>query len=148
MISSNRKVSISAWAKRQDPEPFERLAWVFHANIIERWGWYFRYRAALMQVKYPKAHVQFTITVHEEDTRSKLEHALSEEVKRRTQITRIKNRFSAAVEKWRKNDPLGLSPIEELPNYDMFMDRLLHMEDDYRCLLEEIEFLKQVQFNK
>jgi hypothetical protein len=142
MLSSNRKVTISAWAKRQDPEPIERLTWVFHAHIYARWEWYFRYRAALMQVKYPKAHVSFSVTSYEEDTRSELQHALYEEVKRRRQITRIKNRFSAAVQLWRMNDPLGLTPIEEHPNYDMFTDRLMHMEDDYRCLLERIESLK------
>jgi hypothetical protein len=143
MLSSNRKIIISAWAKRQDPEPIESLSWIFHASIVLRWDWYFKYRAALMQVKYPKAHITFSINMYEEDSRSKLQQALAEEIKRRTQITRIKNRFSAAVKQWRQNDPLGLTPIEEHPNYDMFQDRLLHMEDDYQSLLERIEHLKR-----
>ncbi|MDP2188545.1 MAG: hypothetical protein Q8J69_07670 [Sphingobacteriaceae bacterium] len=73
-----------------------------------KYDWYFKYRAALLQVKYPRAEVQCFWGNQPAEGKT-LQHILKTKIQaKRAQITKITNKMEAAKQKWNQ-----LFPIED-----------------------------------
>lgn len=72
--------------------------WVLPWHVRTKWNWYFKYRAALAQVQYPKNLVSFTWGNQEPDTRTKIDYIKKDITTKRRMITKLSN----ALEKHEK----------------------------------------------
>lgn len=113
------------WWKKWDDLPPE---------LSVRWKWYFVYRAALMQVKYPKYRVE-----HRWGT----EPAIPKEISWKTgmknrikgikgNLTEKKNKLKRAREEWDE-----LFPIEQDPNYPKVINKIKKLERDLQEAIDE-----------
>ncbi len=95
-----------------------------------RWDWYFKYRAALLQVKYPKHEVEF-LWGNEDAVGKTAEHILRDKIaaKKRT-ITKHKNIKKELEKNWK-----SLFPIEEEHHYKLLLCKISRLEEE----LKEIE---------
>jgi hypothetical protein len=96
-------------------------------NLRMKYDWYFKYRAALLQVKYPRYHVEFTwgkeAPIHPEDIRRiNLRKEISLKAKI-TKATNVLNRCLADYRTWKENYS-ELFPMETHPTYKMFIETI------------------------
>lgn len=99
-----------------------------------KWGWYFRYRAALLQVKYPKYRVD-TSWGHEQATGRALTHSLANKLRsKKGKVTEYKNKIARFKGQW-----FELFPIEDYPPYQKALVK-------YEKLVEELKEL-ETQFD-
>lgn len=89
-------------------------------NLFMKWRWYFRYRAALIQVQYPRQAVEiieFQWQLSEEET-AKIS-IKNKYVKAKADLTKFQNRLQAAKDKWNL-----LFPIEDDITYKKALERI------------------------
>jgi hypothetical protein len=108
-----------------------------------KYKWYFTYRAALLQVKYPKHSVDLSIVKYIPDTRSDLE-----KIRKRWQnmvvfskgkVTNVENKIALARKNWMK-----LFPIEDDLHYIKALKVLEQKKatlQDYIAKVDEIDEL-------
>lgn len=87
--------------------------------VRTKWDWYFKYRAALEQVRNPRAKVTATWGHAEPDTRTALRILADRISSQQGKVTKIKNLLFKARAEW--ND---LMPIEDHPNYKRAIEKL------------------------
>jgi len=108
---------------------WDKLPW----DVRCKWSWYFKYRAALLQVKYPKAEVDHSWG-NESATGNLLANIKSNQIRaKKGKITEIKNKLELARENWSE-----LFPIEDYEPYQKAMAKLFRLNTE----LKEMEELK------
>lgn len=122
-------------------ERAETLYWeMLPFQVRTKWDWYFKYRAALLQVKYPR----FEVDQHW----GSVEKVDAEEIRRKNDITRLKGKITKLSNKaeeiekeaaaMRKNWN-QLFPIEEDPEFNRLHIQLAAIDMKGKELLKELE---------
>ena len=104
----------------------EFLSWA-HMTFKQRtkWNWYFIYRAALLQVKYPKYFVEFR-SGHEPAQGKTLQIILADKIKgKQSTITKFKNKIKLAETHWSY-----MFPIEDDPDYKRACAKVERLEQE------------------
>lgn len=100
-------------------------------NIRNKYDWYFRYRAALFQVKHPKSLVEIASGIHEKDERTKtLEQYKFKIQGKRAAITKVKNAIEQTEQVWDQ-----LFPLEEYEPYQKALAKLERLEAELKELI-------------
>jgi hypothetical protein len=97
-----------------------------------RFLWYFRYRQALLQVKYPKANITAHWGVEDifsQEEKDKI-HLKYQIIAKKRKITEWKNKIQAYKDNW-----VSLFPIEEDPQYTAAMNKLHQKEEELHALI-------------
>jgi hypothetical protein len=98
-----------------------------------KYDWYFKYRAALFQVKYPRYDVN-CFWGHEPAEGKTLKQILQSKISaKKRKITEYKNKLEAGKKEWN-----SLFSIEDDPDYKRVVDKINKLE------LELQEFVKTV----
>lgn len=127
------KVIITAKHRHSDNEADEiaRLIWKnMTFNQITKWRWYFEYRACLLQVQNPRAHVRLVRSKEHPDTRTALNIAQNRLTACRSTLTKHLNKVDKAREQWRISDPMGLTSIEDTPNWDKVIAKTVRLKNE------------------
>lgn len=90
---------------------------VYYRNMMEpefalRWNWYFKYRAALLQVQNPKMYVELTTGGDWIDDDQGRINYRNKVIAKKAKITTYKNRLKEIESTWNE-----LFPIKEDPKY-------------------------------
>lgn len=94
-----------------------------------KYDWYFKYRAALLQVKYPKFEVQ-TYWGNEPATGKTLEEIRQAKIRaKKSKITEYKNKLKKAELNWS-----SLFPIEDDIDYKKAVEKINRLEFELRSL--------------
>lgn len=94
-----------------------------------KYDWYFKYRAALLQVKYPKFEVQ-TYWGKEMATGKTLEEIRQAKIRaKKSKITEYKNKLKKAELNWS-----SLFPIEDDIDYKKAVEKINRLECELRSL--------------
>lgn len=126
---------ITAYPRLGNCEPYESIEWLNMTNeFVIRWGWYFKYRAALMQVKYPKGYIDFQAWTSEPDTRS-LKRIEADRKKRRiTTCKRMVTKLSNWINEYTEEEMQKLIPDFENENYLLVMKKLARYQEELKKL--------------
>ena len=118
---------------RKNCETVESLSWQsLSFDLRMKYDWYFKYRAALLQVKYPRLKVEFTFgseAPKEEDLKRILEKKIRS---KKAKITKYENKLKRAEETWN-----SLFPIEEDEIYLRAKTKIVILECELRNMIEE-----------
>lgn len=99
-----------------------------------KYNWYFKYRAALLQVAYPKAHVQF-LEWKEVPSHQTAEHIWENKLRaKRAKVTKWKNALDLQVKHWR-----DLFPIEDYEPYQKALEKYNKAVFELRALEQEAQ---------
>jgi len=111
-------------------EIIEFLSWSgLKWELRLKYDWYFKYRAALLQVKYPKFEVQ-TYWGNEPATGKTLEAILQDKIRaKKSKITQFKNKLELAKATWS-----SLFPIEDDIDYQRAVEKIKRLEFELRSL--------------
>lgn len=104
------------------------------SELQKKWAWYFRYRCALLQIKYPRA------TIMHESYRSDFQHPDCISYMLKCKISARKRKISMAetqLNNLRKNELFGIETDPRYPatiaKIDEWKDALAKMEDEYQA---------------
>lgn len=105
-------------------EIVEFLSWSgLKWDLRLKYDWYFKYRSALLQVKYPKFEVQ-TFWGNEPATGKTLEEIRTAKIRaKKSKITGYKNKLEKAKQNWS-----SLFPIEDDINYQRAIEKIKRLE--------------------
>jgi len=92
-------------------------------NIRIKYDWYFNYRAALLQVKYPKYKILTSMGNEPASFKTLLEIKNSKIIRKKAKITELKNKLKKAIDKWD-----CLFPIEEDIFYQQAVKKIAKLE--------------------
>ena len=94
-----------------------------------KYDWYFKYRAALLQVKYPKFEVQ-TYWGNEPATGKTLEEIRNAKIRaKKSKITEYKNKLEKTKTTWS-----SLFPIEDDIDYQRAVEKINRLEFELRSI--------------
>lgn len=106
----HRRISVR---ERLGKDEIEYLYWGdMSFEIVYKWEWYFKYRAALLQVKYPKYRVELDRYSTVAEGRSLARINYDKAKKRLTTAKRMVTKCANAISKYRKEQEKTL-----IPNY-------------------------------
>lgn len=92
-----------------------------------KYEWYFRYRAALLQVKYPKYEVQ-TFWGNEPAVGKSLDDVKQNKIKaKKAKITKFKNKLERYKEEWN-----SMFPVEQDLHYQNAVNKINKLEFELR----------------
>lgn len=98
-------------------------------NLRLKYDWYFKYRAALFQVKYPKFEIQ-TFWGNEPATGKTLEEIAQSKIRgRKAVLTKNKNLLIKAKKNWN-----SLFPIEDDPDFKRAVNKIKKLELELESL--------------
>lgn len=105
-------VVIKVKTKRGNGDLVEYLKWGgLRFDLRNKYDWYFKYRAALLQVKYPKYYVEF-IFGDDPPTPDHVKHTLANKIKaKKGKITEIDRKLELARANWQELFPITQHPI-------------------------------------
>ncbi|MFN8700302.1 MAG: hypothetical protein ACK52I_34860 [Pseudomonadota bacterium] len=127
---------IGALRNRVEQLTWRDLRW----ELRLKYDWYFKYRAALLQVKYPRYHVECVWGNSPGEGKTK-EHLLKERVSsRKAQVTKVQNLLTRAEQEW-----TSLFPIEEDELYKKAVLKLRKLEFELRDAENELSEYQQKQ---
>lgn len=127
----------------RDDDELARLAWGnMTLKQMLKWRWYFEYRACLIQVRYPRAWVRLSFVKEKPDTRTALNIAQNRLTACRSTLTKHLNRIDKAREQWRQDDPMGLTKIEDTPNWKKVVAKTVRLKHE---LLEAELTVKRIK---
>ena len=111
-------------------ESVEFLSWSgLKWELRLKYDWYFKYRAALLQVKYPKFEVQ-TYWGNEPATGKTLEEIRQSKIRaKKSKITEYKNKLKKAELNWS-----SLFPFEDDVDYKRAVEKINRLEFELRSL--------------
>jgi hypothetical protein len=102
-------------------------------NVRIKWDWYFKYRAALLQVKYPRFHVEQSWG-HIAATGKTQQQILQDKIRsKKAKITEFTNKIEKAKKHWR-----SLFPIEDDQDYIKATEKLNRIKDELECLNQQL----------
>lgn len=114
--------------KNDKRETIQFLSWSgLRFDLRMKYDWYFKYRAALLQVKYPK--FQIDVFWGNEPAHGKtLEQIRTSKIRaKKAKITEIKNKLQKAKDSWS-----SLFPIEDDYHYQKAVSKLKRVEFEYK----------------
>lgn len=112
---------------------WEGLPW----DVRCKWDWYFKYRAALMKVKYPRYEVT-TSWGNEPANGKTLKQLLKQKVSsKKGQLTKFKSLLYQARMNWTE-----LFPIDNEPDYQKAKAKVERIEKEYEQLIDELNKLE------
>ena len=115
----------------QKRELVEFLSWSglkWHLRI--KYDWYFKYRSALLQVKYPKFTVD-TCWGNEPAQGKTLEQIRQNKIRaKKSKITEYKNKLQKVKDNWS-----CLFPIQEDINYNKALTKIIALESELALLI-------------
>jgi len=116
-------------------EIIEVLSWSgLSWELRIKYDWYFKYRAALLQVKYPKFYVE-SIWGNELPNQKTFEQIRNNKIKsKKAKITEYKNKLKLAELNWN-----SLFPIEEDLYYQKAIEKIEKLEKELHSYLQEIQ---------
>lgn len=90
-------------------------------ELFMRWKWFFRYRAALIQVQHPKQFVEleFIKVKFTPDLQVLLKRAKDKFIGAKATLTKYQNKKQEMEDSWNE-----LFPIEQHPKYMFVMDKI------------------------
>lgn len=108
----------------------ETLVWQgLRFELRTKYDWFFKYRAALLQVKYPRAEVQCTWGNSPAEGKT-LEYIQKTKIAaKRAQITKITNKMNQAKQEWNQ-----LFPIEDEEGWKKAKLKLAKLEFELSVL--------------
>lgn len=114
----------------QKREVVEFLSWSgLKWELRLKYDWYFKYRAALLQVKYPKFEVQ-TFWGNEPAKGKTLEDIRKNKIRaKKSKITEYKNKLKKAEASWS-----SLFPIEDDIDYQKAVKKIERLESELQCI--------------
>ena len=132
---------VNHWVKitvktRLGGDVVESLSWSnlrWHTRC--RFGWYFNYRAALLQIKYPKYEVNMTWG-NDAKPKTQLEKLQDKITGKKATITKFKNLLKKAEDSW-----TDLFPITTNPDYLKAVEKIQRLEGELEYLIYEKEKL-------
>jgi hypothetical protein len=132
-INLDRVFWFSIKVINRNRECVEFLSWQgLRFELRMKYDWYFKYRAALLQVKYPRFEVQ-TFSGNEPATGITFEQIQENKIRAlRAQITKIDNRIHQGRKAWN-----SLFPFEEDIAYQMAMAKRWTLEQRITELLNK-----------
>ncbi|MPT35602.1 MAG: hypothetical protein E2604_11075, partial [Flavobacterium sp.] len=83
---------------------WDNLPW----QVRCKYGWYFKYRAALLQVKYPKYHIEQSWGVKPPDTKTTLKYLKDKIASKKRMVTKIKNALDEYTDKLESTELFGI----------------------------------------
>lgn len=126
-------VVIKVKTKFGSGELFEFLKWDgLRFELRMKYDWYFKYRAALCQVKYPKYDVELRWG-NEPATPKRMNYVIKNKItaKKRV-ITEIENKLRKAESSW-----VEIFPIDEHPHYIKAKGKLARLKMELKAMEEE-----------
>lgn len=110
----------------QDRRTIERLSWSgLRWEVRKKYNWYFKYRSALLQVKYPKMKVEY-IWGNEPATGITLEQIRQNKIRsKKSKITEYYNKLTKAKLEWN-----NLFPIEDDIDYKKAVAKIKRLENE------------------
>jgi hypothetical protein len=111
-------------------ESIEFLSWSgLKWDLRLKYDWYFKYRAALLQVKYPKFEVQ-VFWGNEPATGKTLQEIIQGKIRsKKSKITEFKNKLRKFEDSWS-----SLFPIEDDVDYKRALDKIELLELELKQL--------------
>ena len=99
-------------------------------ELFNRWKWFFRYRAALIQVQHPKQFVEleFIKVKFTPDLQVLLKRAKDKFIGAKATLTKYQNKKKEMEDNWNE-----LFPIEQPPKFMFVMDKI----DEYEIKRKE-----------
>jgi hypothetical protein len=106
----------------------------YSIELFQRWKWYFKYRAALLQIKYPRYIVNQNWGAEKSTglTKSQLEEKLNKN--ELTTAKRMVTKITNAIEKFEVEERKKLIPNWENPKYLRTKEKLI----EYKNKLEKL----------
>lgn len=110
----------------------EQYQWYYmSSDIVKRWHWYFKYRAALLQVKYPKFIVELSSTTSDIKSKTQQINLIERKIKaKKSKVTEFRNKAESIRASHKE-----LFPVEDHPAYIKFIE----IERIKRAELQELE---------
>lgn len=137
-------VRITVIVKQHDytTEPVANFFWDrMSAESRKRWDWYFKYRAALLQVMYPRYHVEFVWGTYSKPTDEMIIAVRNQWISAKRKVTEYENKLQKAKDNWNE-----IFPIEEDVRYKntvKYIDEKKSKVFLLRCELDDLEKKKQ-----
>jgi hypothetical protein len=100
---------------------WEGLSW----EVRCKWAWYFRYRAALLQIKHPRHEVEMRWGNDPKPNEAELQHANKVRAKK-GKITEMENKLRRVRAGWTE-----MFPIEDHPKYQEFATKLERLKREF-----------------
>lgn len=103
-----------------------------------KWDWYFKYRAALEQIKYPRAKVEFCWGNKPAEGKSLLQIKMDRFASRKREITKISNAITKHEQHmsrlliWEKDNDV---------QYQKALSKLERVKNEYHQLEEELKLM-------
>lgn len=107
---------------------WDRLPW----ETRIKFEWYFKYRAALLQVKYPKYYIDCSWGNEPAVGKSLEDIKKNKIVSKKRTITKFKNKLKKAEDNW-----TDIFPISEYPLYIKSVAKIKRLESELIELLNE-----------
>jgi len=125
-------------------EIVECLEWNFLSDkIIKKWDWYFKYRAALLQIKYPKYDIEIKRETVDVKTKEQKQHLLQGKISsKKRKVTEFSNKM-----KNMKIKHTGLFPVEDDPEYISYQQTLEKKQNELNKLNTELKILNDYDSN-
>lgn len=118
-------------------QPYEKVYFRNEMTLpfLMKWKWYFKYREAILRVKYPKAYIElrtgpYDYILPKNELQKKLKNNLSA-AKRK--LTEFKNKITYERENWNE-----LFPIEEHPKWADIEKKLNYYKERVDLLNAEL----------
>jgi hypothetical protein len=123
---------------KQGLDAIEHLIWKdLPFEVRTKFDWYFKYRAAKLQVKYPKMYVHIDFGSDNADAKTR-QHSLKNLItKRKAQVTEWQGKINKAKKHW-----TSLFPIEDDIYYKRALAKLEKAEFELKELETEFNNLK------
>lgn len=113
-------------------------------DVRNKWNWYFRYRAALLQVQHPKNLIEMTWGKVEITDQSPAEHQLIYLKRQRTSAKRMETMYKNAIKKYVENEKKKLFPDFENLKYKRAKNSLKNYQDQLNRIEDQIKILSQM----
>lgn len=111
---------------------YSQLRW----DIYKKWDWYFKYRAALLQVKYPKCEVVCSWGPEMPNKKTEAQLLANKLRAKKGKLTQWKN----SIEKFKKNW-VSLFPIEDDKDYQKALQKIQSLEFEINLLEGQLNSL-------
>jgi hypothetical protein len=97
---------------------WDGLSW----EMRNKWGWYFKYRAALAQVQHPRAYVEMSWGDTPKPNSEQINRTNQIRAKK-AKITEISNKMRVVRDAWQQ-----MFPVEEHPKYKAAATKLARLQ--------------------
>lgn len=112
-------------------EIIERLVWDnLRLEIILKWEWYFNYRAALLQIKYPRYRVEIKRGQRDPEGLTKVQIDNRVKKNRITTCKRMITKITNALKAYENEESSKLLPDWEFPAYIKSKKKLEHYQNE------------------